>query len=111
MVENLKNLARKRIILGQLWSLEAHEKEVTGLAISNRCPGLMITTSADGTLKTWDIEGENVPRLVHEKDFNMGMVQCLELCPDSPFVIAAGGDKKQNNFTVLDLQNIDVGRY
>lgn len=90
--------------------MEAHQKEVTGLAASGQCPGLMVTTSADGTLKIWDIQGVATPKLVHEKNFNMGVVQCLELCPDSPFVIAAGGDKKSNNFTVLDLQTIDVGR-
>lgn len=97
------------IILGELWSLEAHEKEVTGLTISGQCPGLMVTTSAEGSLKTWDIYQKTTPKLVHEKDFNMGVVQCLEICPDSPFVVAGGGDKKDNNFTVLDLQSIDVG--
>lgn len=98
------------MILGEVWSLEGHEKEVTGLAVSGQCPGLMVTTSAEGTLKTWDIQGEGTPKLVHEKNFNMGVVQCLELCPDSPFVVAGGGDKKSNNFTVLDLQTIDVGK-
>lgn len=90
--------------------MQAHEKEVTGLAVSGQCPGLMVTTSAEGTLKTWDIQGVETPKFVHEKNFNMGVVQCLELCPDSPFVIAAGGDRKDNNFTVLDLNNIDVGQ-
>lgn len=90
--------------------MEAHEKEITGLAVSNQCPGLMLTTCAEGILKTWDIHGTGTPKLVHEKNLNMGMVQCLELCPDSPFLIAAGGDKKSHNFTVLDLQTIDVGR-
>lgn len=40
----------------------------------------------------------------------MGNIHCLELCPDSPFVIAVGGDKKSNNFTAFDLQNIDPGK-
>lgn len=102
-------IAMFRIFTGEVWSVEAHQKEVTGLAISGQCPGLMLTTSADGILKTWDIHETATPKLVHEKNFNMGVVHCLELCPDSPFVIAAGGDKKSNNFTVLDLQTIDVG--
>lgn len=79
------------------------------MAVSGQCPGLLLTTSAEGTLKTWDFQGNSLPRLVHEKNFNMGVIQCLELCPDSPFVVAAGGDKKDNNFTVLDLQTIDPG--
>lgn len=81
------------------------------MAISGQCPGLLVTSSSDGLLKTWDMEDENQPSLVHQKEFNMGDIHCLELCPDSPFVIAAGGDKKDNNFTVLDLQRIDVGMY
>lgn len=48
--------------------------------------------------------------LVNEREFKMGNIHCLELCPDSPFVIALGGDKKSNNFTVFDLQNIDPGK-
>lgn len=98
------------MLIGQLWSLQIHEKEVTGLAVSGQSPGLMVTTSAEGTLKTWDIQAVSTPKLVYEKNFNMGVVQCLELCPDSPFIIAAGGDRKDNNFTVLDLQRIDPGK-
>lgn len=94
-----------------MWNFQAHEKEVTGLALSGQCPGLLVTSSPDGQLKIWDAESDTVPELVHEKNFNMGAVHCLELCPDCPFVIAAGGDKKDNNFTVLDLQSIDVGEY
>lgn len=62
-------------------------------------------------LKIWDMEGENVPTLVHEKEFRLGGLHCLELCPDLPFVVAAGGDKKDHNFTVLDLQTIDTGKF
>ncbi|XP_076274450.1 periodic tryptophan protein 1 homolog [Rhynchophorus ferrugineus] len=92
---------------GKLWSLEAHQKEVTGLAISGQCPGLLVTASPDETVKTWDFTEDNTPRLVHEKEFGIGNIHCLELCPDLPFVISVGGDKKSNNFSVFDLQNID----
>lgn len=40
-----------------LWSLAAHDKEVTGLLLSERVPGLMVTVSTDEKLKTWDISG------------------------------------------------------
>lgn len=92
---------------GKLWSLNAHEKEVTGLAVSGQCPGLLVTCSPDETVKTWDFNEENIPGLVSEREFKMGHIHCLSLCPDSPFVIAIGADKKSNNFTVFDLQNID----
>lgn len=91
-----------------MWTIsEAHDKEVTGLNISSQCPGLMLTASADETVKIWDYSQGSEPTLVHEKNFDMNMVHCLELCPDLPFVLATGGDNKMNNFTVFDLQNID----
>lgn len=96
--------------LGQVWSVEAHEKEVTGLVVSPQCPGLLVTSSPDGVIKVWDYN-ENEAIFVTEKNFNLGTIQCLDLSPDSSFVIAAGGDNKSNNFLVHDLRNIDVGMF
>lgn len=79
--------------------------------MSGQCPGLLVTTSGDGTVKTWDFKDDVQPELVYEKDFKMGNVHCMDLCPNHPFTIAAGGDKKSNNFTVLDLFSVDVGMY
>ncbi|CAG9861106.1 unnamed protein product [Phyllotreta striolata] len=96
---------------GELWSISAHSKEVSGLCASTQCPGLLITSSTDETVKIWDYKDlANAPCLINEKEFNLGNVHCLDLCPDLPFVISAGGDKKSHNFTVFDIQNIDVVR-
>ncbi|GJQ77266.1 hypothetical protein Trydic_g20691 [Trypoxylus dichotomus] len=96
---------------GELWSLKAHEQDVAGLVVSGQCPGLLVTTSGDGSVKTWDCKNDTQPVLIHEKDFKMGNVHCLDLCPNYPFIIAAGGDKKSNNFTVLNLLTIDVVKH
>lgn len=96
---------------GQLWAISAHSKEVTGLSVSKQCQGLLITSSTDETVKIWDFNLESEPKLVSEKEFNIGNVHCLDLCPDLPFVITAGGDKKSHNFTVFDIQNIDVVKH
>ncbi|CAG9834696.1 unnamed protein product [Diabrotica balteata] len=97
---------------GQLWSVKAHSKEVTGLVLSKQCQGLLITSSTDETVKIWDLATlEAEPKLVHEKEFNMGNIHCLDLCPDLPFVISVGGDKKSNNFSVFDVQNVDVVKH
>ncbi|RZC39972.1 periodic tryptophan protein 1 -like [Asbolus verrucosus] len=95
---------------GQVWSTQAHDKEVTGLVVSAQCPGLLVTSSPDGTVKVWDYNESEVA-FVYEKNFNLGTIQCLDLSPDSPFVIAAGGDNKSNNFVVHDLRNIDVVKH
>ncbi|KAF5276887.1 hypothetical protein FQA39_LY06438 [Lamprigera yunnana] len=92
-----------------VWTItEAHEKDVTGLNISPHCPGLLLTCSADESVKIWDYTKQAPPSVVYERNFQMNIVHCLDLCPDLPFVLAAGGDNKMNNFTVFDLQNIDV---
>ncbi|XP_044749642.1 periodic tryptophan protein 1 homolog [Coccinella septempunctata] len=96
---------------GPLWSLSAHDKELSGVFISGECPGLLVTGSHDGMVKTWDYSGENIPELVHTKDFNLGTILSLEGSPNCPFVIAAGGDNKDGNFIVYDVRNIDVVKH
>lgn len=95
-----------------IWGLTAHEQEITGLIASAQCKGLLVTTSSDGSLKTWDYQNSaQAPVLVHAKELKMKTIHCLELCPDLPFVVASGGENKSNNFTVLDLRSIDPGMY
>ncbi|KAJ4442986.1 hypothetical protein ANN_04634, partial [Periplaneta americana] len=85
-----------------LWELSAHSKEITGLALSSQCPGLLMTTGADGSQKTWDIL-DGSPSLVYEHKQKLGTLLCLDACPDLPFVACIGGDNKNHNFCVVDL--------
>nr|XP_022920586.1 periodic tryptophan protein 1 homolog [Onthophagus taurus] len=96
---------------GELWEIEAHSEEISGLVISSQCPGMLLTTSSDGLLKTWDFKDKDKPILVHEKDLKLGKVLSLDISPNSPFTVAAGGDKKSNNFKVLDLLSIDTVKH
>lgn len=89
--------------------MEAHSKEITGLAISSLCPGLLITSSAEGDMKVWDVQETSSPDFIYQRDLKMGIVHCLQLNPDSPFLIASGGDNKSHNLTVLDLLAVDSG--
>ncbi|CAD0195227.1 unnamed protein product [Chrysodeixis includens] len=86
-----------------LWTLDAHDKEVTGLILSDRVPGLMITVSTDEKLKTWDIS-VSPPAQVSERACRVGQALCAALCPDAPYSVAVGGDNKQNYIEMLDLQ-------
>lgn len=97
--------------LGRIWGpTQIHEKEVTGLVVSQQCPGLLMTGSPDSLVKIWDYTHDIEPNLVYEKNFDVGSLHCLEFCPDLPFVICVGGDNKKNNFTVFDIQNIEAGK-
>jgi len=86
-----------------LWTLSAHTEEVTSISLSSQCPGCMVTTSADKTMKVWDILNDK-PEFVMEQPGKVGLIQGMEGCPDAPFVIAMGGDKADSNFKVLDIR-------
>jgi len=88
-----------------VWELAAHTKEVTGLSLSSSCPGLLFTGSSDGNLKVWDLEDQSKPVYIWETDAKLGSMQCLGASPDSPFTVAAGGDKKSRNLGVWDLSD------
>ncbi|XP_055593668.1 periodic tryptophan protein 1 homolog [Uranotaenia lowii] len=90
-----------------LWSKEVHEKEITGLMLSGKVPGMLSTASADGTLKVWDFDEQDA-RLVYKKNPKIGVIQCLDECPENPYLLALGGDLKTKNFTVINLLDNDV---
>lgn len=92
-----------------VWSRNAHEKEVTGLAVNSKCKGMLTTTSSDGTLKVWKYT-ESDANLIHEEDIGIGQVQCIGVCPDNPFTVAVGGDNKRKHLRVIDTREFDSVR-
>lgn len=92
-----------------LWQLSAHTKEITGLALSSQCPGMLVTAGGDGKLKTWDIL-DGKPSLVYDQQQKLGGLLCLEACPDLPFIVCLGGENKKHNFTVVDAMDVTAVR-
>jgi len=86
-----------------VWTLSAHSEAVTGLALSSQCPGCLLTSSQDRMLKVWDIS-DQAPHFVAERDMKLGLLHDLGSCPDAPFVVCVGGDKKDDNFKVWDIR-------
>lgn len=78
-----------------LWTVPAHEDSLEALAISAHVPGLLVTGSRDKTIKIWDCAAEGTaPVLVHTlTTLKAGAVFALSFFPDSPFVIATGGQR------------------
>ncbi|KAG1689102.1 Periodic tryptophan protein 1 [Nymphon striatum] len=89
-----------------VFDIKAHSESITGLSLSNHCPGCLMTVSTDQSFKVWDIF-DSQPECILEHDFRLGQMYCLSTCPDNPFVIASGGDNKENNFVVWDIRQFD----
>ncbi|XP_071941448.1 periodic tryptophan protein 1 homolog [Antedon mediterranea] len=86
-----------------LFTLQAHEKAVTGLALSTEPQHCLTTVSADHYVKVWDIT-DNKPALVISKDMKMNIINCIGSNPNSPTVLALGGEN--DGVRLLDLRTL-----
>lgn len=90
----------------------AHQISVTGLEFSPKCEDMLVTASADETIKVWDTRAAFrstkstgiEPTLVKEvTDLKVGSILSLRMCPNATAMIAVGGDSKNNSFKTYDL--------
>ncbi len=103
--------------------VKAHESATTGLSLSSKVPGLLVTASEEEYVKIWDVQGGNFD-LVHSKKLKIvsfklflrekeskitikillkGPLNCGKSSPDSDFVFAFGGIKSTSPL-VFDIR-------
>lgn len=88
---------------GRIFSLKAHESDVTGISPISGFNGLLVSTCVGGDLKVWDTNTDP-PRAVFNKSFDVEQLHTLDLNPDNPLIAAVGGAKKKGHyFSTLNL--------
>lgn len=89
-----------------LWSVEAHEKELTDFGFNKSAPSMLTTTSVDNFVKVWKFDSSSC-NLVHSQHYKLGRIHCLHEAPENNWFVGLGGDKRRKNFMVANLLDSD----
>ncbi|KAK7208129.1 WD40-repeat-containing domain protein [Myxozyma melibiosi] len=75
-----------------LWTLQAHDSEVTAFDVNANVSGLFVTGSTDHQVKVWNVS-ETGPSLFSSRDMGVGKVFSVSWLPDKPAArtVAVGG--------------------
>ncbi|KAJ2362374.1 rRNA-processing protein [Coemansia sp. RSA 2611] len=65
------------------------------MALHPRVPGVLVTGSADETLKVWDVR-DHRPKMVVSRNVDVGSVFAARFCPDEPMLLAAAGSSGES---------------
>ena len=99
-------------LVNPLFSFRAHDETTSSVSFSTLIPGMMATSSVDNTVKVWDVldasRGSGSPRPVAYKTMNVGKIFTMGFSPDTPYLLACGGDS--GVVAVWESDELDVIR-
>lgn len=76
-----------------IFTINAHDSAVSGLAVSLLQKGLLATGSSDNTVKIWNIDDNNKVKCIGSKDLGVGSIFTCAFSPDSPRTLSVAGSK------------------
>lgn len=79
-----------------LWTLQAHDSEVSSFDINSFVDGYMVTASTDKTVKLWNLSSDSSgPSMILSRDLDIGKVFSVNFGPDKEVfghITAAGSE-------------------
>ncbi|KAI9473342.1 rRNA-processing protein [Coemansia sp. RSA 1821] len=82
-----------------VFTLTAHDEAVSAMQQHPNIAGVLVTGSADETVKVWDIRDK--PSMVLSRNPDVGSVFAAQFCPDEPMLLAVAGSNGESR--VWDL--------
>lgn len=89
-----------------IWTIDAHESEITDFGFNKSAPSMLTTTSVDNYVKVWKFDSSSC-QLINSHHYKLGRIHCLHENPENNWIIGIGGDKRKKNFTVTSLLDFD----
>ncbi|KAI8321625.1 periodic tryptophan protein-like protein [Martensiomyces pterosporus] len=78
-----------------VYTLAAHDEAVSAMDQHPSVAGLLVTGSADQTVKVWDVR-ENKPSMVISRNLDVGSVFAAKFCPDAAMLLAVAGSQGES---------------
>lgn len=88
-----------------IFSFQAHDKEITGLSFNKNNPDILISISADESMRFWNVNNEF--ECTFSKKLNLGPLYCIDMNPDYPFLACIGGSHPNRNKKIMKVLNIN----
>jgi len=90
-----------------LWTIQAHDKSVSALALNIALPGLLATISTDKSFKLWDVgSASTTPHCLSTTETSLGKLFCGSFYEDSPYLLAVGGKRGLKIYNTKEIDSV-----